>query len=147
MRSWAAQRCAIAIGLVTTWAACTSTVPPAPEPGPRAEWAAVSSSGSISGRLGPESGAVQIGRIQAWILELHDAAGEPLTSARVAIGGGMPAHGHGLPTEPRVTAALPEGRYRIEGMKLNMHGDWVIDVAVETPSLRDQLRFLVRVDF
>ena len=147
MRSAAIQLCAIALALATSGVACASRVTPTPEPSAAATWAAVSPSGSVSGRLGPEAGTVQIGRIQSWILELRDAAGEPLSGARVAIGGGMPAHGHGLPTEPRVTAALPEGRYRIEGMKLNMHGDWVIDVAVETPSLRDQLRFLVRVDF
>jgi hypothetical protein len=59
----------------------------------------------------------------------------------------MPMHGHGLPTEPRVTEELGGGRYRIEGLKLNMYGAWVIDVAVETATLRERLRFNMTIDF
>lgn len=35
----------------------------------------------------------------------------------------MPAHGHGAPGSPRVTA-LGGGRYRIDGLALSMPGSW-----------------------
>ena len=139
---------AVALSLLTSWAAaCASDSVGSPEPAPSALWSAVSDSRQLSGRLSPESGAVEVGRFQSWILELRDARGAPVAGAAVAIGGGMPAHGHGLPTQPQVTAELADGRYRIEGVKLNMHGDWVIEVLVQTPALRDRLRFDLEIDF
>ena len=56
-------------------------------------------------------------------------------------------HGHGLPTQPQVTRYLGEGRYLIEGMKLNMAGDWILLFGIETPTLRDQARLEFNVDF
>jgi len=59
----------------------------------------------------------------------------------------MPAHGHGLPTQPQVTEERGDGHYRIEGVKLNMVGDWVIEVFVRTPRGDDRLRFDLAVDY
>jgi hypothetical protein len=132
---------------------------PAPPQQPQPEWGgpreqpswggrAVSDSGRLAGRIYPESGdAIAIGGFQTWIVELRDASGVPVTGADVAIAGGMPAHGHGLPTQPRVTDELGGGRYRIEGVKLNMVGAWVIEVFVQTPSASDRLRFDLAVDY
>jgi hypothetical protein len=125
--------------------ACSTTSVPAPDV--RAGWSAVSDSGRLNGRLVPESGAVEVGRFQTWILELHERSGAAVVGADLAIGGGMPIHGHGLPTQPRVSDDLAGGRYRIEGVKLNMYGDWVIEVVVQTATLRDRLRFDLAVDF
>ena len=49
----------------------------------------------------------------------------------------MPAHGHGLPTEPRVTANLGDGDYRVEGMKFHMQGDWVVTFAISAGGKED----------
>lgn len=120
--------------------------PPAAEPevGERA----VSDTGRLVGRIQPESGGpIAIGVFQTWVIELRDRSGAAVTGAAIAIAGGMPAHGHGLPTEPRVTEELGGGRYRIEGVKLNMVGAWVIEVFVETPALRDRLRFDLAIDY
>jgi cytochrome c peroxidase len=57
----------------------------------------------------------------------------------------MPSHGHGLPTRPEVTAHLDEGRYRIEGLRFNMPGDWTLVVEVEAPPIRDRMQFLLRL--
>ena len=70
-----------------------------------------------------------------------------MTGAAIAIAGGMPGHGHGLPTQPQVTEELGGGRYRIEGVKLNMVGAWVIEVFVQTAALRDRLRFDLAIDY
>jgi YtkA-like protein len=117
-----------------------------PSGGP-AGWSAVSDSGRLRGRLVPESGEARVGQFQSWVLELHDSNGAAITGAEIAIGGGMPGHGHGLPTQPRVTEELAGGHYRIEGVKLNMYGDWVIEVVAQTATLRDRLRFDVAIDF
>ena len=137
--------------------ACASSAPP-PLPaerawgGPEAEpaWGgrAVSDGGRLVGRIYPEAGdGIEIGRFQSWVLELRDTAGADVTGAVIAIAGGMPGHGHGLPTQPQVTEELGGGRYRIEGVKLNMVGAWVIEVLVQTPALRDRLRFDLAIDY
>jgi hypothetical protein len=123
--------------------ACAGPPPPEPTTG----WTAISDTGRLTGRLAPESGAVEIGRFQAWILELRAPDGAPVTGAVIGIAGGMPGHGHGLPTQPRVTEELGDGRYRIDGVKLNMVGAWVIEVFVEVTDLRDRLRFDLAIDY
>lgn len=97
----------------------------------RAEWRATSTNGVFNVVLGPRTGRVSIGKFQVWELRLTDAEGEMVFPARFGIGGGMQGHGHGLPTQPRVTNFLPDGRYVIEGMKFNMAGDWTLYLAVE----------------
>ena len=127
---------ALAVGCAT---------PPATEE--RAGWSARSDSGRLVGHLAPESGAVQIGKFQTWILELCSAGGVAVSGADVAIAGGMPGHGHGLPSQPQVTDEIGDGRYRIEGVKLNMVGAWVIEVFVQTSAGRDRLRFDLAIDY
>jgi hypothetical protein len=133
----------------TVWIACAADVARTPEPVPQPDWGGhvLSDSGQLRGRLDPESGSIEINHFQTWIVELREASGAPLVGADLAITGGMPAHGHGLPTQPRVTEELGDGRYRIEGVKLNMIGDWVIEVFVQTPRQRDRLRFDLAVDY
>jgi YtkA-like len=123
--------------------ACASQPAPEPDPG----WRANSDSGRLVGTLAPEAGEVQVGAFQPWILALRTADGAPVTGADLAITGGMPLHGHGLPTQPTVGAELPGGRYRIEGVKLNMHGAWLIEVLVRTAAGHDRLRFDLAIDF
>jgi len=123
--------------------ACSFPGLPAAEEG----WSTHSDSGRLAGRLTPESGAAVVGQFQIWILELRDASGVAVAGADLAITGGMPFHGHGLPTQPRVSEELAGGRYRIEGVKLNMYGDWVIEVVVQTATFRDRLRFDLAIDF
>lgn len=134
-------RRSIALALLVL--ACTSGSTPEAEGG----WGATSDSGRLSGRLAPESGAVQVGAFQTWILALRTADGAPVTGAELAITGGMPLHGHGLPSQPTASEELPGGRYRIEGVKLNMHGAWVIEVLVQTAAGPDRLRFDLAIDF
>ena len=128
--------------------ACAAQVAQAPAP-PAPAWNGytVSDAGRLRGQLAPESGPIAINRFQSWVLELRDASGAPISGAQVAIAGGMPAHGHGLPTQPRVTEEIGAGRYRIEGVKLNMVGAWVIEVFVQTAAGRDRLRFDLAIDY
>ena len=80
-------------------------------------------------------------QLHAWTIELRDRDGRPVDGAQLRIAGGMPDHGHGLPTKPYVREALGNGRYVIEGMKFNMGGYWVVDLGIEGQAGADAVRF------
>jgi len=61
---------------------------------------------------------------------LRDADGRAIDEAQISIDGGMPQHGHGLPTRPRVTRNLGDGIYEIEGVRFNMGGWWEFKLAI-----------------
>ena len=91
--------------------------------------------------ISPNVDPVSVGPLHTWTVELKTADGKPVDGASVAINGGMPQHGHGLPTAPQVTRNLGEGRYLVEGMKFNMPGWWTIEVEVGGPAGRDETVF------
>jgi hypothetical protein len=62
-------------------------------------------------------------------VRLADAQGQPVKGARFSVGGGMPQHGHGFPTQPRVTREFEDGSYLLEGMKFSMSGWLGIEAA------------------
>ena len=72
---------------------------------------------------------------------ITDAAGVPVDDATIQIDGGMPQHGHGLPTRPRVTRALGDGLYEIEGVRFNMGGWWEFRLAIHAASRSDVVTF------
>jgi len=88
---------------------------------------------SYASRLEP----IAINRLHQWVLTVTDAAGEPVDGARIRISGGMPAHDHGLPTEPRVVEALGDGRYLLDGVRFHMHGAWEVVLQLEADGTRD----------
>ena len=116
-------------------------------------WRGTSTSGVFNVELWPRSRQVSIGKFQVWEMRLTDPDGQPVFPARFAIGGGMQGHGHGLPTQPRVTNFLPDGRYVIEGMKFNMAGDWTLYLAIEAEvgpqreMRNDQVQIDILVDY
>ena len=89
----------------------------------------------------PPGDPIPQGRLQSWTLHLETAGGAPVDSAVVAVDGGMPQHGHGLPTKPRVTRSLGKGDHLVEGMKFNMGGWWVVTFRVSSAAGRDSLVF------
>ena len=80
-------------------------------------------------------------RMQTVRVATTDAAGAPVDNATIQIDGGMPEHGHGLPTRPRVTRALGNGLYEIEGVRFNMGGWWEFKLAINAPSGADVVTF------
>lgn len=89
----------------------------------------------------PEGGSFAQGRLHSWIATVATPDGKPVDNAKIAVDGGMPQHGHGLPTAPEMTAALGQGRYRIEGVKFNMGGWWVIRLTVTAGEKTDTVEF------
>ena len=47
--------------------------------------------------------------MHSWMLTVKTPDGKPVEDAKVAIGGGMPDHNHGLPTSPQMTEHLGRG--------------------------------------
>ncbi len=69
-------------------------------------------------------------QMQTVRVTVRDADGRAIDEAQISIDGGMPQHGHGLPTRPRVTRMLGDGTYEIEGVRFNMGGWWEFKVAI-----------------
>jgi len=80
-------------------------------------------------------------RMQTVKLTLRTAAHAPVEGATIAVDGGMPQHGHGLPTGPRVTQALGDGTYRVEGVKFNMSGWWELRFRIASAAGTDSVTF------
>lgn len=72
---------------------------------------------------------------------VRDAEGRAVDEVRIAIGGGMPQHGHGLPTRPRVTRSLGDGTYEVEGVRFNMGGWWEFTLAIDGSGGADTVTF------
>ncbi len=87
-----------------------------------------------------------IGKIHSWTLRLATPDGSPVSHAHIAITGGMPQHGHGLPTQPRVTAEPLPGTYVIDGMKFSMTGWWNLGLDIDAAGVQDRAVFNVVLD-
>ena len=79
---------------------------------------------------------IEINRMHSWVLVVT-RDGQPVEGAEIRVSGGMPAHDHGMPTRPRVTADLGDGRYQLDGMRFHMNGDWEIALEIEANGSRD----------
>jgi hypothetical protein len=97
-------------------------------------------------QMQPPASPPAINQIHAWQIKLTSPDGTPVRDARIAVDGGMPQHGHGLPTHPQVTRELADGTYLMEGMKFSMTGWWEIKLAVQAPEGADTAVFNVVVD-
>jgi hypothetical protein len=75
------------------------------------------------------------------LVKVTDEAGVPVEGATLTIDGGMPQHGHGLPTRPRMTRTLTSGTYEIEGVRFNMGGWWEFKVTIATERGADTVTF------
>jgi hypothetical protein len=89
----------------------------------------------------PLAEPIAINKIHTWEIQLRTPSGETVPGAKIGVGGGMPQHGHGFPTQPRVTKDLGNGSYLLEGMKFSMPGWWEIKLTIDAPSGADEIRF------
>ena len=89
----------------------------------------------------PRRRLVDLAALDDIMLFFGSDASRQLTGAAITIDGGMPQHGHGLPTQPEVSANLGAGRYQVEGMKFNMPGWWVVNLSVNGPAGADTVTF------
>jgi hypothetical protein len=83
--------------------------------------------------------------LHAWQVKVNAPDGTPVSQAAIAFDGGMPQHGHGFPTKPRVTRELSPGIYALEGMKFSMTGWWDMRLAIQAGDASDTAAFNVIV--
>ena len=91
--------------------------------------------------IAPEAATFDRATLHSWIARVRTADDVPVEGATISIDGGMPQHGHGLPTAPAVTASLGDGRYRIEGVRFNMGGWWEFKLAIQAAAGQDDVTF------
>jgi hypothetical protein len=104
-----------------------------------------SEGGIYRGTIRPHSDPIPQGRLHSWTLHLETASGTPVDSATIAVDGGMPQHGHGLPTKPVVTRHSGNGDHIVDGMKFNMGGWWVVKFRVGSSAGADSLVFNIKL--
>jgi hypothetical protein len=80
-------------------------------------------------------------QMQTVRVTVRDDEGRAIDAAQISIDGGMPQHGHGLPTRPRVTRNLGDGIYEIEGVRFNMGGWWEFTLAIDGSRGADTVTF------
>ncbi|MGR5063403.1 hypothetical protein [Photobacterium sp. DNB22_13_2] len=67
-----------------------------------------------------------INQIHSWHLMITDGNGIAVDCRPQQVSGGMPAHRHGLPTQPQWQQGEKVGRYQIDGLKFQMPGLWQV---------------------
>jgi hypothetical protein len=105
-----------------------------------------SAAGTYRVTLVPPAQAPAINQMHSWKVRLATPAGAPVQGAHFGVGGGMPQHGHGFPTHPRVTRELADGTYLLEGMKFSMTGWWEVKLDIQGPQGPDKVTFNTVVD-
>lgn len=92
---------------------------------------------TVTSRLDPPL----INMIHEWEVRVEDSDGQPVQGAQLVLDGGMPAHQHGLPSQPKMTEELGDGLYLIEGVKYSMPGHWEMRLSVTLDDRSDEAVF------
>ena len=129
-------------GETTPPAAATTTPTPASAVTPPVAAAPAESNNrlfraSVTSELEP----VVINQLHSWTLHLQTADGAPVEGATITVSGSMPAHSHGMPTNPQVTADLGGGNYRVEGIQFQMGGEWEVIFNITAGAVTDAVVF------
>lgn len=81
-----------------------------------------------------------LNRIHSWLLHVQTADAKPVEEANIKVDGGMPAHNHGLPTQPVVTE-IGNGDYLVQGLKFSMTGHWEIWFEIQAAGTIEKKKF------
>jgi hypothetical protein len=84
---------------------------------------------------------IPINQIQTWTILVKTSDGQPVEQAEITVDGGMPQHGHGLPTQPEVTDNLGAGNFLVEGLKFQMPGWWEVTFHITANGDSDSITF------
>jgi hypothetical protein len=84
---------------------------------------------------------IPINQIQTWTILVKTSDGQLVEQAEITVDGGMPQHGHGLPTQPQVTDNLGAGNFLVEGLKFQMPGWWEVTFHITANGDSDSVTF------
>ncbi len=110
-----------------------------------ARFHAVSEAGHFVVELEPRTRPIPLAQLHEWTLRVERSDGEVVSPSHLRLAGGMPAHGHGLVTAPRVTRVLSDREWLVEGMKFHMGGAWELRVEVVADGVGDLAVFDIDV--
>lgn len=125
--------------------AVTPPVAAAPIAAPGSVAPAASNNRLFSASVTSELEPVVINQLHSWTLHLQTADGAPVEDATITVTGSMPAHSHGMPTNPQVTANLGGGNYRVEGIQFQMGGEWEVIFNITAGAVTDAVVFRFRL--
>lgn len=100
-----------------------------------------SKAGSFKVTYVSDPDTIPLNTIHAWNLKVETPDGKPVTDAEITVDGAMPEHGHGLPTQPKVTKNLGDGTYLVEGIKFSMPGWWTMTYTIKAGDKTDTVTF------
>ncbi|OZG73010.1 hypothetical protein BTA51_13730 [Hahella sp. CCB-MM4] len=86
-------------------------------------------------------GELPLNEIHQWYLILSNTEGNPIHKAQIRVEGHMPGHVHGLPTQPEIVEEVSPGVYRVDGVKFQMAGWWVMKFVIEHENEEDSITF------
>lgn len=92
--------------------------------------------------VAPGIDPIPVGQLHAWTVAVSAPDGSPV-AADIVFDGGMPQHGHGLPTVPKVMGKDAEGRAIVGGVRFNMPGWWELKVHIDGDAGADTATFNV----
>ena len=81
-----------------------------------------------------------LNRMHWWTLQISTLDGKPVEDATIHVYGGMPAHRHGLPTEPEASPT-GGGEYIVKGLKFSMTGEWEVWFDITASGMNEKVMF------
>ena len=100
-----------------------------------------SKDGGLKATYTSDPAAVPVNMMISWKLKVETADGQAVKDAEIAVSGDMPEHGHGLPTQPKVTKNFGDGTYLVEGIKFSMPGWWTMTFTIKAGGKTDTVTF------
>ena len=101
----------------------------------------LTSNGEFNVSFKSELDPITINSMHSWVLHVETTDGQPVEGATILVNGGMPEHGHGLPTSPQVTQDMGNGDYLVEGLRFQMGGWWEVKFNIAVEGKTDNVTF------
>lgn len=104
--------------------------------GETSDWALVadarSDGGGVRVLVHTDSLPIPVNVMHRWRIQVLRGIEQPtpFMPEALVVNGGMPSHGHGLPTQPSISQYLGDGTFLVDGMRFNMGGEWQMNVRV-----------------
>ena len=100
-----------------------------------------SKDGGFKATYSSDAEAIPVNKMLSWKLKVETADGQAVKDAEITVNGDMPEHGHGLPTEPKVTKNFGDGTYLVEGIKFSMPGWWIMNFTIKAGGKTETVTF------
>jgi len=116
-----------------------------PPSGPQAYERTQTGAGGLYRATFTPAESIKVGRLHSWKVQVTTADGAPATGVKLTVDGGMPQHGHGLPTKPLVSPLTGTDSALVEGMKFNMGGWWIVRLRIDGSKGSDVVTFNLKL--